>query len=66
MKTVAEIISAIEALPKPQLFEIVCWVEQKRDEIEDAADAAFVAALEPDNEPPIPWEEVQAKLGLKP
>lgn len=66
MKTVAEIISAIEALPKPELFEVVRWVEEKRDEIEDAADAAFVAALEPDDEPPIPWEVIQAQLGLKP
>ena len=66
MKTVAEIISAIEALPKPELFEVVRWVEKKRDEIEDAADEAFVAALEPDDEPPIPWEVVQAQLGLKP
>ena len=66
MKTVAEIISAIEALPKPELFEVVRWVEEKRDKIEDAADAAFVAALEPDDEPPIPWEVIQAQLGLKP
>jgi hypothetical protein len=45
---------------------VVRWVEKKRDEIEDAADEAFVAALEPDDEPPIPWEVVQAQLGLKP
>lgn len=66
MKTVAEIINAIEALPKPELFKVVRWIEDKRDEIEDAAAAAFVATLKPDAEPPIPWEVVQAQLGLKP
>lgn len=65
MKTVDEIIKAIEALPKPQLFEIVRWVEQKRDEIEDAADAAFADNLNKDDESTVSWEKVSAKMGWK-
>jgi len=65
MKTVAEIIRAIEDLPKPELFKVVRWVEDKRDEIEDAADAAFVVSLKRDDEPTVPWEVVSAQVGFK-
>jgi len=66
MNTVAEIIRAIEALPKPELYKVVRWVEERRDEIEDAADSAFVATLESESQPSIPWDDVQAQLDMKP
>jgi hypothetical protein len=65
MKTADEIIRAIEGLPKPELFKVVRWVEDKRDEIEDAADAAFVASLNRDDEPTVPWAVVSAQMGFK-
>ena len=40
MSTILEIEQAIESLPPKQFFELVDWMEQKREEAEDAYDNA--------------------------
>ena len=66
MNTVLEIIRAIETLTKPELYQIVRWVEEKRDEIEDAADTRTAEAALAEGGGQIPWEEVQQQCGLRP
>lgn len=66
MSTVLEIEKAIESLPTKQFFELVDWMEQKREEAEDAYDNARADAALAEGGPNISWEEVQRKCGLLP
>jgi hypothetical protein len=64
MSTVLEIEQAIESLPPKQFFELVDWIEQKREEAEDVYDNARADAAIAEGGPNTPWEEVQRKCGL--
>lgn len=63
MSTVLEIEKAIESLPPKQFFELVDWMEQKREEAEDAYDNARADAALAEGGPNIPWEEVKKEMG---
>lgn len=64
MSTVIEIEKAIESLPPQELWKLIQWVEQKRDEAEDAYDNACAEASLAEGGPNVPWEEVQRQCGL--
>ncbi len=66
MSTVLEIEKAIESLPQKEFWQLVDWLEQKREEAEDAADNAAADAALAEGGPNIPWQEVQQKCGLLP
>jgi len=63
MSTVLEIEKAIESLPPKQFFELVDWMEQKREAAEDAYDNARADAALAEGGPNIPWEEVKKQMG---
>ena len=63
MSTVLEIEKAIETLPTKQFFELVEWMEQKRDAEEDAYDNVRAQAALVEGGPNIPWEEVKKQMG---
>jgi hypothetical protein len=65
MSTVLEIEKAIESLPRQELWKLIQWVEQKRDEVEDAYDIACAEASLAEGGPNISWEEVKAEMGWK-
>ncbi|OYW16706.1 MAG: hypothetical protein B7Z55_14100, partial [Planctomycetales bacterium 12-60-4] len=44
MSTILEIEKAIESLPKQEYWQLVEWLEAKREEEEDAADVARAEA----------------------
>ena len=63
MSTVLEIEKAIESLPPKQFFELVDWMEQKREAAEDAYDNARADAALAEGGSNIPWEEVKKQMG---
>lgn len=65
MITVLEIEKAIESLPPKDFWQLIQWVEQKREEAEDAYDIACAEAAMAEGGPNIPWEEVKAEMGWK-
>jgi|GEM_PF-2370072 len=58
MKTLAEIIQAIESLSEPEQFEVFRWIENRRDAIEKAADDDFAVSRQSDKKPVIPGNEI--------
>ncbi|HRH98069.1 MAG TPA: hypothetical protein PLB55_19160 [Prosthecobacter sp.] len=66
MSTVLEIERAIESLPQKEFWQLVEWLEQKREEAEDAADVARAEAILAEGNERVSWEEVQRKCGLLP
>lgn len=64
MSTVLEIEKAIESLPQKEFWQLVDWLEQKREEAEDAADVARAEAILAEGNETVPWEQVKRELGL--
>ncbi|MBL9130950.1 MAG: hypothetical protein JNG86_07115 [Verrucomicrobiaceae bacterium] len=64
MSTVLEIEKAIESLPPKDFWQLIQWVEQKREAAEDAYDNACADAALADGGPTVSWEEVQRQCGL--
>ena len=52
-------------MPRQELWKLIQWVEQKRDEVEDAYDIACAEASLAEGGPNISWEEVKAEMGWK-
>jgi hypothetical protein len=65
MSTVLEIEQAIESLPPKQFFELVDWMEQKREEVEDAHDLARAEAILAEGNETVSWEQAKTELGWK-
>jgi hypothetical protein len=65
MSTVLEIEKAIESLPQDQFWQLVEWLEAKREEAEDAADVARAEAILAEGNETIGWEQAKAELGWK-
>ncbi len=65
MSTVLEIEKAIESLPKPEFWQLVEWLEAKREEEEDAADVARAEAILAEGNATVSWEQAKAELGWK-
>lgn len=63
MSTVLEIEKAIESLPQDQFWQLMEWLEAKREEAEDAADVARAEASLAEGGPNVSWEEVKQELG---
>ncbi|MBN8422791.1 MAG: hypothetical protein J0L73_28035 [Verrucomicrobia bacterium] len=65
MSTVLEIEKAIESLPKDQFWQLVEWLEAKREEAEDAADVARAEAALAEGGENLSWDEVKKEMGWK-
>ncbi len=65
MSTVLEIEKAIEALPQKEFWQLVDWLERKREETEDAADVARAKAILAEGNETVPYEQVKKELGWK-
>lgn len=65
MSTVLEIEKAIESLPQDQFWQLVEWLEAKREEAEDAADVARAEAILAEGSATIGWEQAKVELGWK-
>ena len=65
MSTVLEIEKAIESLPQKEFWQLVEWLEAKREEAEDAADVARAEAILAEGNATISWEQAKAELGWK-
>jgi len=65
MSTVLEIEKAIESLPPKEFWQLVEWLEAKREEAEDAADVARAEAILAEGNTTISWEQAKAELGWK-
>jgi|JI6StandDraft_1071083.scaffolds.fasta_scaffold177978_3 hypothetical protein len=65
MSTVLEIEKAIDSLPPQELWKLIQWVEQKRDDAEDAYDVARAEAILAEGNETVSWEQAKAELGWK-
>lgn len=65
MTTVLEIEKAIESLPQKEFWQLVDWLEQKREEAEDAADLAHAEAILAEGNETVSWEDAKQELGWK-
>ncbi|WP_395746719.1 hypothetical protein [Prosthecobacter sp.] len=65
MSTVLEIEKAIESLPQDQFWQLVEWLEAKREAAEDAADVARAEASLAEGGENVSWDEVKKEMGWK-
>ncbi len=65
MSTILEIEKAIESLPKQEFWQLVEWLEAKREEEEDAADVARAEAILAEGNETVSWEQAKVELGWK-
>lgn len=65
MSTILEIEKAIESLPQKEFWQLVDWLEQKREEAEDAADAARAESILAEGNETVSWEDAKQELGWK-
>ncbi len=65
MSTVLEIEKAIESLPQKEFWQLVEWLEAKREAAEDAADVARAEAARAEGGSNVSWEEVKQEMGWK-
>jgi hypothetical protein len=65
MSTVLEIEKAIESLPRQEFWQLVEWLEAKREAAEDEHDTARAQAALAEDGPNVSWEEVKKEMGWK-